>query len=118
MNRAWRQVVLQCVDNYVGYARASRHGLYNGQRRTASSISMPDFDFKPPAYTGPSREEVINMRKKFVNPGAFGEPIFDPYSPGQIVSVRLDSLNDSRQTPWSTRLCRDFPPFQEPSYDS
>eukprot|EP00892_Ulva_mutabilis_P002333 jgi/Ulvmu1/120/UM001_0124.1 len=71
MNRAWRQAALQCLDSYVGSARSSQSGVVCGQARFASSITMPDFDFKPPAYTGPSREEVISMRKQHVNPGIF-----------------------------------------------
>eukprot|EP00878_Enallax_costatus_P042679 GHUV01050116.1.p1 GENE.GHUV01050116.1~~GHUV01050116.1.p1 ORF type:complete len:116 (-),score=13.52 GHUV01050116.1:269-616(-) len=31
---------------------------------------MPPFDYKPVPYTGPSKEEVIALRKKFLSPGA------------------------------------------------
>lgn len=31
---------------------------------------MPMYDYKPVPYTGPSKEEVIALRKKFLSPGA------------------------------------------------
>lgn len=30
---------------------------------------LPDFDYTPPAYTGASKEEVMDMRKQYLNPG-------------------------------------------------
>lgn len=30
---------------------------------------MPAFDYSPPAYTGPSKEEVLRMRKQHLSPG-------------------------------------------------
>lgn len=69
MSRAWTRLALNCVDYCAGSARGAQCGLTCGQARHASSVTMPDFDYTPPAYTGPSREEVINMRKKYVNPG-------------------------------------------------
>lgn len=30
---------------------------------------MPPFDYKPVPYSGPSKEEVIALRKKFLSPG-------------------------------------------------
>lgn len=32
-------------------------------------VSMPPCDFKPPVYTGPSREEVLADRQRYLNPG-------------------------------------------------
>jgi alanine-glyoxylate transaminase/(R)-3-amino-2-methylpropionate-pyruvate transaminase len=44
-------------------------------RSTASSsapqVKMPATDFKPRKYDGPSREEVIAMRKQYANPAIF-----------------------------------------------
>lgn len=34
---------------------------------------LPPFDFVPPPYTGPPKEEVLALRKKFLNPGAPSE---------------------------------------------
>jgi alanine-glyoxylate transaminase/(R)-3-amino-2-methylpropionate-pyruvate transaminase len=38
-----------------------------GQKR----VSMPATNYKPKPYTGPSREELIAMRKQFTNPAVF-----------------------------------------------
>jgi alanine-glyoxylate transaminase / (R)-3-amino-2-methylpropionate-pyruvate transaminase len=35
------------------------------------NISLPPFDYQPKAYTGPSADEVLALRKQFVNPGLF-----------------------------------------------
>jgi hypothetical protein len=32
---------------------------------------MPAFDYKPKAYMGPKLEEVLEKRKKFLNPAMF-----------------------------------------------
>jgi alanine-glyoxylate transaminase/(R)-3-amino-2-methylpropionate-pyruvate transaminase len=32
---------------------------------------MPPFDYKPQPYTGPSKEEVIALRKKYLSPALF-----------------------------------------------
>jgi alanine-glyoxylate transaminase/(R)-3-amino-2-methylpropionate-pyruvate transaminase len=34
-------------------------------------LKIPSCDYKPPVYTGPSREEVIKTRKQFCNPAVF-----------------------------------------------
>ena len=35
---------------------------------------LPPFDYQPPAWTGPSKEEVLRLRKAHLNPG---EPASD-----------------------------------------
>lgn len=30
---------------------------------------LPPFEYKPPPYEGPSKEEVIALRKEYLNPG-------------------------------------------------
>lgn len=35
----------------------------------AGNMEMPAFDFTPPAYNGPSKEEVLRMRKQHLSPG-------------------------------------------------
>ena len=32
--------------------------------------ALPPFDYQPPAWTGPSKEEVLRLRKAHLNPGA------------------------------------------------
>lgn len=32
---------------------------------------LPTFDYTPPPYTGPPKEEVLALRKKFLNPGKY-----------------------------------------------
>ena len=41
--------------------------LAQGQKR----VAMPASNHKPKPYTGPSREEIIAMRKQFTNPAVF-----------------------------------------------
>src|SRR3954462_9330321 len=46
--------------------------------RDREAIQMPRCDHRPKPYTGPSREELIAMRKKYTNPAIFtlyGEPL-------------------------------------------
>ena len=38
---------------------------------SAPQVKMPATDFKPRKYDGPSREEVIAMRKQYANPAIF-----------------------------------------------
>ncbi|HEV2147460.1 MAG TPA: aspartate aminotransferase family protein [Longimicrobiaceae bacterium] len=45
---------------------------------TTAPVEMPAFDYAPRPYTGPSREEVLEMRRQYVNPAVFtlyGEPL-------------------------------------------
>src|ERR1044071_4831178 len=39
--------------------------------RTLRSIPLPPTSFKPHPYTGPSAEEVLRLRKQYLNPGLF-----------------------------------------------
>src|ERR1700722_15498399 len=32
---------------------------------------LPPFDYRPKAYTGPSADEVLKLRRQFLNPGLF-----------------------------------------------
>lgn len=34
-----------------------------------SVAQLPPFDYDPPPYDGPSKEEVIALRKQYLNPG-------------------------------------------------
>ena len=34
-------------------------------------VAMPPFDYRPRPYTGPSRDEVLALRRQFVNPAVF-----------------------------------------------
>ena len=33
--------------------------------------ALPPFDYKPRPYNGPPPEEVLKLRKEFLNPGIF-----------------------------------------------
>jgi alanine-glyoxylate transaminase/(R)-3-amino-2-methylpropionate-pyruvate transaminase len=49
-----------------------------GARKKPARVEMPPSDHKPKPYTGPSRAEVLVMRKKYTNPAIFtlyGEPL-------------------------------------------
>lgn len=39
----------------------------------AAAPQLPPFDFQPPPYTGPSKEEVLALRKAHLNPGEVSE---------------------------------------------
>ena len=51
-------------------------GLWRGQSSQAAPVdtpvapALPPFDYVPPKYTGPSKEEVLSLRKQFLSPGA------------------------------------------------
>lgn len=34
-----------------------------------AGFQLPPCDFVPPPYTGPSKDEVLRLRKQFMNPG-------------------------------------------------
>lgn len=54
--------------------------------------NLPPFDFQPPSYAGPSAEEVMQLRREFVNPA-----IFHYYrDPLMIVSGRGQYLFDEK----------------------
>ncbi len=36
---------------------------------SAEGPVLPPFDYQPPAWTGPSKEEVLRLRKEHLNPG-------------------------------------------------
>mmetsp|Transcript_13417 Transcript_13417/g.40573 ORF Transcript_13417/g.40573 Transcript_13417/m.40573 type:complete len:476 (+) Transcript_13417:143-1570(+) len=38
---------------------------------SSTAPQMPAFDYSPPAYTGPSKEEVLRMRKQHLSPAMF-----------------------------------------------
>ncbi len=56
--------------------RGQRH-LAGLQQRSQASLAardiaeptLPAFDHEPAQYTGPSKQEVIDLRKKHLNPG-------------------------------------------------
>src|ERR671914_2060940 len=41
------------------------------QSATAARVEMPPTDHRPLPYTGPSREEVLAMRRQYMNPAIF-----------------------------------------------
>lgn len=36
---------------------------------SAEGPALPPFDWQPPAYTGPPKEEVLRLRKQHLSPG-------------------------------------------------
>ena len=67
------RAVTQAVANVV---RSQRH-LAGQQQRSQASLAarniaepaLPAFDHEPAQYIGPSKQEVIDLRKKHLNPG-------------------------------------------------
>src|SRR6478672_9606692 len=58
--------------------KAPPGGRRDAGRGKRSAVQMPPCDHVPKPYTGPSREEVLAMRKKYTNPAIFtlyGEPL-------------------------------------------
>jgi len=53
------------------FTAASRSLAGVEARRFGSSMAMPDFDYVPPKYTGPSFEEMTAKREEFVSPACF-----------------------------------------------
>lgn len=45
-------------------------------RSFSSAPKLPPFDYKPPPYTGPSKEQLLATRKKHMNPGFSLSPSF------------------------------------------
>ena len=41
----------------------------------ASAPALPPFNYTPPPYAGPSKEEVLATRRQFLSPGAPGRPL-------------------------------------------
>lgn len=42
-----------------------------GFRGVATNFQLPDIDFKPEKYNGPSKSEVQALRKRYLNPGRY-----------------------------------------------
>jgi len=42
-----------------------------GLRGIATNFHLPDIDFKPEKYNGPSKDEVKALRKRYLNPGMY-----------------------------------------------
>lgn len=71
--RAAMRNIVRALSNAI---RAQRHpaGL---QQRTQASLAardatqpeLPPFDHEPVQYTGPSKQNVIELRKRYLNPG-------------------------------------------------
>lgn len=41
------------------------------QAQAASEVgALPPFNFQPPPYTGPSKDEVLRLRQTYLSPGA------------------------------------------------
>lgn len=65
---------------HLGPAACQGSGLAAGYWRSQSSQAapadspvgpvLPPFDYVPPKYTGPSKEEVLALRKQYLSPGA------------------------------------------------
>ena len=45
--------------------------ITTGFRGIATNFKLPDIDFKPEKYNGPSKDEVKALRKRYLNPGMY-----------------------------------------------
>ena len=65
---------MEVASNLTAPARTSTGKASSSRAR----VEMPPSDHKPKPYTGPSREEVLAMRRQYTNPAIFtlyGEPL-------------------------------------------
>lgn len=68
---------MRSVTRALGNAVRSQRHLAGLQQRTQESLAaggvtqpeLPPFDHEPVQYTGPSKQEVIDLRKRYLNPG-------------------------------------------------
>lgn len=68
---------MRSVTRALGNAVRSQRHLAGLQQRTQASLAarevtqpeLPPFDHEPVQYTGPSKQEVIDLRKRYLNPG-------------------------------------------------
>jgi hypothetical protein len=68
------------------------HGGWPGLSLGTSALEMPECEHQPPKYTGPSKEEVLALRKEFLSPGA----------PAQAQFLTLSvHVHASERTPFS-----------------
>lgn len=49
---------------------ASIRGLVSLPAEAAAAPQLPPCDYAPPPYQGPSKEEVLSLRKQYLSPGA------------------------------------------------
>ena len=67
---------MRSVTRALGNAVRSQRHLAGMQQRMQASLArdvtqpeLPSFDHEPVQYTGPSKQEVIELRKRYLNPG-------------------------------------------------
>lgn len=68
---------MRSVTRALGNAVRSQRHLAGLRQRTQASLAasdvtqpeLPPFDHEPVQYTGPSKQEVIDLRKRYLNPG-------------------------------------------------
>eukprot|EP01114_Cavostelium_apophysatum_P024778 TRINITY_DN982_c0_g1_i1.p1 TRINITY_DN982_c0_g1~~TRINITY_DN982_c0_g1_i1.p1 ORF type:complete len:487 (+),score=125.08 TRINITY_DN982_c0_g1_i1:17-1477(+) len=71
---------------------------FRSSRGFSSHPGAPtSFKYKPPAYTGPSMEEVMKMRKEFLTPSLL---TYYPNKPIMIVDGKMQYLFDQNGTPY------------------
>jgi len=52
---------------------------------------MPPFDYQPQPYVGPSKEEVLALRKKFLSPSELRACLLFSWYPPQVTCILLNS---------------------------
>jgi hypothetical protein len=63
-----RSTTSSCTRSFAAAAAAGAPA-YHPDYEGSSIPKMPDYDHTPLPYTGPSKEEVLAMRKQFLSPG-------------------------------------------------
>ena len=64
-------------------------------------VPLPTCSHQPSAYTGPSREEILAMRREYLNPGLF----LSYKEPLSIVEVHMQYVGDQTGRQYLDALC-------------
>ena len=70
---------MRCLTRALTRAAQAQRSAVGLQERTQASLAardisepkLPPFSHEPAKYTGPSKQEVIDLRRKHLNPGQF-----------------------------------------------
>lgn len=64
-----KKAALAARRSWYGAVAARGMSSLPAQESLLGSPELPAFDFTPPPYTGPPKEEVLSMRKQYLSPG-------------------------------------------------
>ncbi|KAL2899980.1 Alanine--glyoxylate aminotransferase 2-like protein 3 mitochondrial [Bienertia sinuspersici] len=77
---------------YVASQAATAKADVSSPENDVKSPKMPEFDYSPPPYTGPSAAEILSKRKEFLSPSMF--TFYN--NPLNVVDGRMQYLYDDK----------------------